>query len=142
MSSVMRRTRHLHMRILLIHTYLTTLDRNVSLTEPLGLICLATHLRDTFGDTVDVKILDLYAMGKGEAAGTAAGYKVGLADPARIAALVRDANPDLVGVHCNFTAYASDAFDVAKTARLATPSARIVMGGLYRQPAGRPRRRG
>ena len=51
------------MNVVLIHPYMTVRDLGIYLTEPIGLMCLASYLKQIFGDEVDVTIFDLYAMG-------------------------------------------------------------------------------
>lgn len=51
------------MNIVLIHPYITVYDPNIYLSEPLGLLCLASYLKHIFGAEVQVTVLDLYVMG-------------------------------------------------------------------------------
>jgi hypothetical protein len=46
-----------------IHSYIKVREVETYLSEPLGLLCLATYLDKVFKDQVKVSILDLYALG-------------------------------------------------------------------------------
>lgn len=120
------------MNIVLIHPYITVSDPQTYLSEPLGLVCLASYLRQALGDAVQVTILDLYVehayapRRKGERL-----YVLGEDNEAIIAARLKPLAPDLIGITCNLTAYADDALEVAAIARRALPSVPIVMGGAH-----------
>ena len=53
------------MRLLLINPFISS-QCEVILTEPIGLICLASYVEQQMADTVTVKLLDLYALGYGQ----------------------------------------------------------------------------
>jgi anaerobic magnesium-protoporphyrin IX monomethyl ester cyclase len=120
------------MRVVLIHPYVTALRPNVCLNEPLGLVCLATYLKDMLGDAVSVDIIDLYVKGDG-IVGKPKGdfFVVGIHDEGEIAALLREARPDIVGITCNFTAYSADAFEVAAITKKYIPDVPVVLGGAH-----------
>jgi len=51
------------MNIILIHPYIVVRNLDIHMSEPLGLVSLATYLTHVFGEEINVSILDLYAMG-------------------------------------------------------------------------------
>jgi anaerobic magnesium-protoporphyrin IX monomethyl ester cyclase len=110
------------MNVVLIHPYLT---------EPLGLICLASFLRQAYGDAVNVSILDLYALGRHEAQPRDGMFVLGVNDPETIREELRKRNPDLIGVTSNFTAYYLDSLEVAAMAKEACPDVPVIMGGAH-----------
>jgi radical SAM superfamily enzyme YgiQ (UPF0313 family) len=120
------------MNVLLIHPYITIREPNVDLNEPLGLVSLATYLRDVLGDTVRVEILDLYQLGEDKPRSIGDGqYILGLKDRSVIEQTFSRFQPDLVGIACNFTAYAQDALEVASAVKDVAPHTPIVMGGAH-----------
>lgn len=118
------------MKILLINPHITS-DRKEFvqvLNEPLGLICLATYIQTTH----EVRILDLYAKGFDKINERADGRVTrGISDEKEVANLIQEGNPDIIGIHCNFTGFANDAMEVAAIAKRASPNAVVVMGGAY-----------
>lgn len=114
------------MKILLIHSYVTSDSPHTVLTEPLGLACLAAYLSQH-----DVRILDLYASGFQEVKKVDSLFRRGLSDKEKIISIVADSNPDIIGITCNFTAYASDALEVAKIAKESRRDCLVVLGGAH-----------
>ena len=51
------------MNIVLIHPYIKVFEIETYMTEPLGLLCLASYLDSVFKDDVHVTVLDLYELG-------------------------------------------------------------------------------
>lgn len=115
------------MRILLIHPYVTSDSPNTILTEPLGLACLASYLNDGH----EVEILDLFALGFDEIKKVGTLYRKGLSDANQIISLIGNYDPEIVGITCNFTAYASDAFEIAKLTRDHFKNILIIIGGAH-----------
>nr|VFK56589.1 MAG: Radical SAM superfamily enzyme YgiQ, UPF0313 family [Candidatus Kentron sp. TC] len=118
------------MKIVLIHPYIRAIDKTF-LSEPLGLVCLATYARKIFEERVRISILDLYAMGARNPVKKGDYYYLGVHDEAVIAKELAGFQPDLVGITCNFTAYVDDSFNVADIVRRYFPDVPIVMGGAH-----------
>ncbi len=114
------------MKILLIQSYITSDNPHSILTEPLGLACLASYLQE-----YDVRILDLFASGFDEIVKIGSLYRKGISDPSKIISLISEYNPDIVGITCNFTAYALDAFEIAKLIKNNFKNILIVLGGAH-----------
>ena len=119
------------MNILLIHSYVATNHPSPLLTEPLGLIALATYLESFYGDTISVEILDLFALGFGKVYKKKDKYIMGIHDRESIASLLQENPPDLIGITCNFTAYSEDSFELSKTIKSIYPSIPVVIGGAH-----------
>ncbi|MFC1497424.1 B12-binding domain-containing radical SAM protein [Verrucomicrobiota bacterium] len=119
------------MNIVLIHPYITVNDPGIYLSEPLGLLYLATYLKHVFGEEVQVTVLDLYAMGADKPKRRDDLYVLGIDDEAYIKNELHRLAPDLVGITCNFTAYAIDAFEIAAIVKRAMSSVPVVMGGAH-----------
>ncbi|MFA5779099.1 MAG: radical SAM protein [Elusimicrobiota bacterium] len=122
------------MKIILIHTYITSDRKEIlpTLCEPLGLISLTTYIESQFKSKVDIKILDLYAMGFNKVRKRDNGrLSIGISDEKEIIDLIKDENPEIVGIQCNFTGYANDAMEVAKVVKKALPDTVIVVGGAH-----------
>lgn len=100
------------MRILLVHPYITSDSPHGILTEPLGLICLASYLSEH--SEHNVEILDLFALGFNKIEKIGPLYRKGLSNSDRIISLISEYNPDVIGITCNFTACAPDTFEIAK----------------------------
>jgi radical SAM superfamily enzyme YgiQ (UPF0313 family) len=119
-------------RLLLIQPYLSVTDYHHSWTlEPLGLASLATYLKAAEGAAVEVKILDLYALGYQDRRPSGDLLVVGLSDEATIQRLVGDYDPDLIGISCPFTAYAEDALELAALIKRRRPRTPVVLGGAH-----------
>lgn len=122
------------MNILLIHTYMTTEREEFIqvLSEPLGLISLATYIEAKFKEAVRPKILDLYAMGFDKIRERADGRIIrGLSEEKEIIRLLKEDNPAIVGIQNNFTGYANDAMEIAAIVKKALPEAVVVIGGAH-----------
>ena len=118
------------MNVVLIHPYINVREADTYMSEPLGLVCLATYLEEEFDD-VKVTILDLYAEGALEPTRNGEFYCLGISDPATIQSRLAALEPDLVGIHCNFTAYADDSLEVADIVKAGNPDVPIVIGGAH-----------
>lgn len=122
------------MKILLIHTYITSDPKEFIqvLSEPLGLISLATYIETQFKNEVEIEILDLYAMGFNKVRKRNNGRQTrGKSDEKEIIDLIQKRNPEIVGIHCNFTGYVNDAVEVAEIVKKALPKTVVVMGGAH-----------
>nr|VFK28823.1 MAG: magnesium-protoporphyrin IX monomethyl ester (oxidative) cyclase [Candidatus Kentron sp. MB]VFK33965.1 MAG: magnesium-protoporphyrin IX monomethyl ester (oxidative) cyclase [Candidatus Kentron sp. MB]VFK76528.1 MAG: magnesium-protoporphyrin IX monomethyl ester (oxidative) cyclase [Candidatus Kentron sp. MB] len=119
------------MNIVLIHPHIVVRDPDIYLSEPLGLISLATYLKQVFKDKVTVSILDLYAMEAGKPKRQGNMYVKGVNDKARIHVEIDKKKPDLIGIGCCFTGYFGEALEVAAVLKQFYPSVPIVMGGAH-----------
>lgn len=96
--------------------------------EPLGLAYIAAVLEQ---DGYQVNILDALALGSEQKKKLPDGrIRVGLTE-AQIASYVQNLAPDIVGVGCGFSAYASDSHRIAKCVTEVCPNALIVFGGAH-----------
>ncbi len=96
-------------------------------SEPLGLAYLAAFLeREGF----DVDILDCFAMGVGQIYKAGGFLRRGLKDP-EIKKLLAEKEPDIIGIHSNFTMHFPNAEEVAAIARTVFPDRPIVFGGAH-----------
>jgi anaerobic magnesium-protoporphyrin IX monomethyl ester cyclase len=117
--------------IVLINPYITVRESNIFLSEPLGLICLASYLKQIFKEKIKIKILDLYALGANNPIAKDNFYVLGNNDENFIKTELRNINPDLIGITCNFTAYAIDSFEVAAIVKNILPHVPVVLGGAH-----------
>jgi magnesium-protoporphyrin IX monomethyl ester (oxidative) cyclase len=119
------------MKIVLINPFITVRDPNIYLSEPLGLVCLASYIKQIFNDKVQVSILDLYALGAMTPKKKNDFYILGIDDEEYIRSEIQKLSPDLIGITCNFTAYADDSLEVATMVKKILPHIPIVMGGAH-----------
>lgn len=119
------------MNIVLIHPYITVREPNVFLSEPLGLICLASYLKQVFKEKIKIDILDLYALGANSPIAKDDFYVLGKNDENFIKEKLKKINPDLIGITCNFTAYAIDSLEVASIVKNIFPHVPVVLGGAH-----------
>jgi len=119
------------MNVVLIHPYIVVRDLEISLSEPLGLISLATYIKEIFKDEINVSILDLYAMGADKPIRKDNMYIKGINDEVQIYKEVSKFKPDLIGVTCCFTGYFEEALEVAAMTKRFYPLVPIVMGGAH-----------
>ena len=119
------------MNVVLIHPYITVRNTDIYLSEPLGLVCLASYIEQVLGEDVKVTILDLYARGGDKPQPKGDFYVLGMADQEYIQTEIRKLHPELIGIHCNFTAYFKDSLEIALLAKQALPNIPIVMGGAH-----------
>lgn len=120
-----------NMNIVLVHPYITVRSRDTHLSEPLGLVCLATYLEEVFGEWVSVNILDLYALGADRPARRGDMYVKGIDEKEAIKQKLERMKPDLIGITCCFTGYIEDALNVARIAKGIYPEVPVVMGGAH-----------
>jgi hypothetical protein len=121
-----------NMNIILIHPYIVVRHLDIHMSEPLGLVSLATYLKQVFGEEINVSILDLYAMGAENPKRKGDMYVKGINEEAQIHAEISKAKPDMIGITCCFTGYFKEALEIAAMAKRLYPSIPIVMGGLMR----------
>ncbi|RKZ50612.1 MAG: hypothetical protein DRR16_00735 [Candidatus Parabeggiatoa sp. nov. 3] len=119
------------MNIILIHPYIVVRNLDIHMSEPLGLVSLATYLAHIFGEEINVSILDLYAMGTDNPKPKGNMYVKGIDDEAQIHAEMSKAKPDIIGITCCFTGYFAEALEVAAMAKRLYPSVPIVIGGAH-----------
>jgi magnesium-protoporphyrin IX monomethyl ester (oxidative) cyclase len=119
------------MNIVLIHPYINVREKNIFLSEPLGLVYLATYLKHRFHGEVDVHILDLYALGANNPVLKGDIYAKGISDEGAIAEELKKLQPDIIGLTCCFTGYFEEALDVARIGKKYFPKARCVFGGAH-----------
>ena len=119
------------MKILLIHPYLSTVEKDMVLTEPLGLVYLASYLEHHLGKSVEIKILDLFALGYDQAIRKEDTWVKGVSKKEDILKYVEEFQPKVVGVSSNFTAFAQDSLEIARTVKEAFPSLFLIMGGAH-----------
>ncbi len=119
------------MNIVLIHPYIKVRVVETYMSEPLGLLCLASHLDAIFKDGINVHILDLYALGAMSPKKEGDVYCLGINDPEYIAKELNQLKPDLIGIHCNFTAYAEDSLEIASIVKQCLPDVPTVIGGAH-----------
>lgn len=117
--------------ILLVHPYIISSTPVLYLNEPIGLLCLATYLKELEKDKVNVDLLDLYALGYNSVKKIGDYYSIGISDPQTIVRLVRQRNPDIIGITCNFTTYTNAVFDIANLLKTNFPQSTIVIGGAH-----------
>ena len=94
------------MKVLLIHPYISfdSEDYIQALSEPLGLLYIATYLQKHFGSTVNVKILDLYAMGYTKKNKRGDGRIVqGISSENKIIKLINNEQPDIIVISNEIT---------------------------------------
>lgn len=119
------------MKVLLIQPYITTDNPDTALTEPLGLLSLASYLEQNFSYEVEVSILDLFALGYDQSRKRDEMYVKGTFEKDEIHKHVKRFQPDIVGISCNFTAYAQDSLEVAKLIKDFSADVAVVVGGAH-----------
>ncbi len=120
-----------YMKVLLIQSYTTTDNPDMALTEPLGLLSLASYLNYVSSNNVEVSILDLFALGYDKCKKNNGMYVKGISEKNQIVKYLKDFRPNVVGITCNFTAYAQDSLEVAKIVEEFSGDVSIVMGGAH-----------
>ncbi len=116
------------MKVLLIHPFLTANNLNCpNQTEPLGLAYIAAYIRNDHA----VEILDLYALGFNTVTKINSNYRIGLSDVDKIKKIIEQKNPDVIGIACNFTAFADDSFEVSKIIKDNFKNIPVVLGGAH-----------
>ncbi len=120
------------MNIVLVHGYIKSKQAETYMSEPLGLICLASYVDAVFGADVSTSILDLYADGALEPKLLDDGLSCyGISDPTYIKNELKKLQPDLIGIHCNFTAFADDSLELATLIKSLFPDVPILIGGAH-----------
>lgn len=119
------------MRVLLIHTYISSKFVPAFMVEPLGLISIATYFERKSSGEDNIRILDLYALGYENVVKKGDIFIRGLSQNDEILKHVNLFLPEIVGISCMFTSYSSDAYNVAKLIKKAFPFVKIVLGGAH-----------
>lgn len=119
------------MRVLLIHTFISSQSAPAFMVEPLGLISLATYLEQKSGGEYNIRILDLYALGYENVVRKGDIFIRGLSQDDEIIKHVNLFLPEIVGISINFTSYSLDAYNVAKLIKRTFPFVKIVLGGAH-----------
>nr|VFJ58679.1 MAG: Radical SAM superfamily enzyme YgiQ, UPF0313 family [Candidatus Kentron sp. FW] len=119
------------MNIVLVHPYIVVRDMDIYLSEPLGIVSLATYVKQVFKEEIDVSILDLYAMGAENPKPRGDMYLKGIDDEDRIRRELDTLKPDLIGIGCCFTGYFKEALEIAAVIKRLYPTVPIVMGGAH-----------
>lgn len=116
-------------KILLVQPYITSPDRNILLTEPLGLASLAAYIEQY--DKYQVDILDLFALGYKQVKKAGNLYRRGESNKEKIIKTIKEVNPEIVGFTCNFTAFIDDTLEIIKLIRKEIPEKMIIVGGAH-----------
>lgn len=115
-------------RVLLIYPPVTVYGSGkVGPHPPLGLAYIAAWLEKY---KYEVKIVDALAEGANQIRAKGAFTHIGLTDN-QIKKAIIEANPAIVGISVMFTAFAADAFRVAKIAKEVNKKIRVVIGGAH-----------
>lgn len=118
------------MKILLIYPTITIYGKDqsaVSPIPPLGLAYIAAYMEKQ-GHAV--KILDCVAEGVDNIKKVKGGFRVGLND-ANTEEIIRKFSPDIVGISSMFSAYAQDAYRIAKLVKNISNKILVVFGGAH-----------
>jgi len=119
------------MNVLLIHPFIITNTPTLYLTEPVGLISLATYLETNSKTKKNISILDLYVLGYNKIKKEGEYYKIGLFDHDTIVNVVKVRSPDLIGITNNFTTFTKAVFEIADLLKVKFPKVPIVIGGAH-----------
>lgn len=119
------------MNIVLIHPYIHTSSPSIFLNEPLGLLCLATYISEKSKGKYKVHIVDLYEKGYDKCEKNGSYYNIGISDPNRIAELVSDKSPDVIGITCNFTTYTKATYETVNILKDNLPHIPVIVGGAH-----------
>ena len=117
------------MKILLIYPSVTIYGPGkIDPHPPLGLAYLAAYLIKQ--NKYEVKILDALALGKDSIIKTGKLTRVGLKDE-QIEKMIKEFNPDVVGISIMFTAFAQDGLKTAKIVKKVNRKIITVLGGAH-----------
>jgi len=116
------------MNVLLVNPWFTSRTESVRSfpSEPLGLMCLATYAKKL----ANISIMDAWMDGASESYRTEDGYRSGLTDSEFLNAL-DGYRPDLVGIHCNYTFGAVNAFAAARLVKRWNLGVKVILGGAH-----------
>jgi anaerobic magnesium-protoporphyrin IX monomethyl ester cyclase len=119
------------MNVLLIQGYITA-TQPVQLSEPLGLVCLASYVEamDQHGD-FKVEILDLFALGHHIENHHNQSYTCGISDRSKIVEMVSAKKPDVIGIPCNFTTLTRGTYELINLLKREFPAAKLIVGGAH-----------
>lgn len=118
------------LKALLIQPYITS-SNPIGLTEPIGLMSLASYVEKVLAHTVDIKILDLFAERYDQWRQHDTFLRMGLDDRESIIGKVKAFSPSIIGISCNFTAFEMDAVEIAKMLKETFPETVILFGGVH-----------
>lgn len=120
--------------VLLINPYIgfDTGDFYRTMSEPLGLLYLASHIMDK-SDKYNIKILDLYALNpvKHRRSGIDNKFYFGLTEWETIKELLKDFSPEIIGITSEFTGYAYCSVEIAENIKKYMPNIPIIIGGAH-----------
>ena len=121
------------MRVLLVQSFFSVQVDNPSLNlqEPLGLLSIATYIKNKLGDLVEIRVLDLYELGKGRLNRKGDQFIVGLNDERIICEQIENFNPDIIGITANFSAYFQDVITLGKIISTNFRNIKLVLGGAH-----------
>src|SRR5208337_1009039 len=119
------------MNIMLIQSYVTVHNPDTALTEPLGLLSLASYLKQTLNEEININILDLFALGYDICEKREQLFVKGISRKDDVLKLIEKYRPDIVGINSNFTAYAQDSLEVARIVKEYSGQVIVVMGGAH-----------
>lgn len=123
--------------ILLIHPYLTTSFDNFQikppvLTEPIGLMCLATYLKEELKDSININLVDLFAAGYGQITHKPGNILTqGINKESEVIEIIRGYEPDIVGVQSCFTDFFADSIEIVKMIKSNFPNVCMILGGPH-----------
>jgi anaerobic magnesium-protoporphyrin IX monomethyl ester cyclase len=115
------------MNIVLLNGSFTYTTPYLPTTEPLGVLYLASYLRSHLPDKV--QILDCVDTNVVEKIAPKT-YRYGI-DDGKMLSIIKDMNPDIIGITCSFTRKKNDFHRTAKLVKEHFPDAKLVAGGTY-----------
>ena len=124
------------MKILLISPPITVYEADLTTpgnVVPLGIAYIASYVRETSqkdGWNCDLKILDCLAESQSLVTKYQDKSRFGFSDE-QILEKIKEYQPDVVGVSCQYTAYAADAHNVCKVVKAHNPNIFVVLGGAH-----------
>lgn len=115
-------------KVLLLNPFLSVFsDDPAGISPPLGLAYLAAYLRER---GVLVKILDIAAEGKNKPRKIGRRLRYGLEEK-EIIKRIKNFGPKIVGITCQSTLHAKDAYETAEVVKKVDKKILIVMGGAH-----------
>lgn len=115
-------------KILLLNPFLEVFEDDPAGINPvLGLAYLASFLRSK---NVEVKIIDIAAEGANFVSKIGKKTKYGLPEE-QIIGRIKDYDPQIIGITCQSTLHANEAYETARLAKIAKKESWLVMGGAH-----------